>query len=56
MTPAYDIERVAAACEQLAQAIDAAARHTNPDWLSHRMAVVRTEANALKHVIEEHHE
>ena len=56
MTPAYDIERVAVACEQLLAAIDAAEDHTLPDWLAHRLTVVRMECAGLKNAMKEHHE
>ena len=56
MTPAYDIERVGIACEQLLAAIDAAEDHPLPDWLAHRLTVVRMECAGLKNAMKEHHE
>lgn len=56
MTAAYDIERVAVAAEQLLAAIDAADDHTLPDWLAHRLTVVRMECAGLRNAMKEHHE
>ena len=52
MTKAYDIALVAASCERLAATIDGAARHPLPDWMRHRMSVVRSEATGLAREIE----
>lgn len=54
MIAAYDIERVAVACEQMLVAIDAAEKHKLADWLSHRLTVVRSECRGLKDAIQEH--
>ena len=54
MIAAYDIERVAVACEQILVAIDAAEKHELADWLSHRLTVVRSECRGLKDAIKEH--
>lgn len=56
MTVACDIELVAAKCEQLSAAIAVALRHPQPDWMAHRMGVLRNEANGLKREIENHKE
>ena len=53
MTPAYDIERVAVAAEQLLVAIDAAEDHPLPDWLAHRLTVVRMECAGLRNAMKE---
>ena len=54
MTAAYDIARVATECERLVAAIDAALGHDLPDWMLHRLATLRCEANAVRREIENH--
>ena len=51
MTAAYDIARVATECQRLVAAIDDAAKHPLPDWLHHRLATLRTEAEGAKRQI-----
>ena len=52
MTAAYDRGLVAVECEQLALVANAAMRHELPDWLSHRLAHIRAEAQSLMVEIE----
>ena len=54
MTPAYDIERVATACDNLARAIAAALVHDLPDWMSHRLHTMYAEASALAAILRQH--
>ena len=54
MTPAYDIERVASACDALTRAIAAALVHDLPDWMSHRLHTVGGEASALATILRQH--
>ena len=54
MTAAYDIARVATECQRLVAAIDDAAKHPLPDWLYHRLATLRTEAEGVKREINNH--
>ena len=54
MTAEYDIALVAVECEKLAAAIDDAAKHPLPDWLHHRLATLRTEAEGAKREINNH--
>lgn len=56
MTPAYDIELVAVVCGQLVAAIDAATRHDLPDWMYHRLSVLRAEASGLVREMQNHKE
>ena len=54
MTAAYDIALVATECQRLVAAIDAALGHALPDWMSHRLGVLRCEAIAVRREIESH--
>ena len=54
MTPAYDIERVASACDALTRAIAAALVHDLPDWMSHRLHTMYAEASALVAILRQH--
>ena len=56
MTPAYDIELVAVSCQQLVAAIDAATQHDLPDWMYHRLSVLRAEASGLVREMQNHKE
>ena len=56
MTAAYDIEAVAVASDRLVAAIDAATAHALPDWMQHRMAVIRAEASGLVREMQNHKE
>ena len=56
MTYAYDIELVAVSCEQLVAAIDAATQHDLPDWMHHRLSVLRAEASSLVREMQNHKE
>ena len=53
MTAAYDIERVAAAAEQLLAAIDAAEEHKLPEPLAQRLTVVRAACRGLQDAMKE---
>lgn len=56
MVLSYDIERVLAACEGLRDAIVSALKHNDlPDWLRHRLSRLSCEAEAVEHVISNHH-
>lgn len=54
MTPAYDIERVAVVCDDLARALAAALVHDLPDWMSHRLHTMYAEASALAAILRQH--
>ena len=56
MTAAYDIEAVAVACNSLVAAIDAATAHALPDWMHHRLSVLRAEAAGLVREMQNHKE
>lgn len=48
MTLGYDLERLVVALEAVGSAADALYRHDLPDWLAHRLALIRSEAESLK--------
>jgi hypothetical protein len=48
VTLGYDLERMVVALERTAAAVDALYRHDLPDWLAHRLALIRSEAESLK--------
>ena len=56
MTYAYDIELVAVVCQQLVAAIDTATQHDLPDWMYHRLSVLRAEASGLVREMQDHKE
>ena len=56
MTAAYDMERVAVACERLAAACGAAMAYDLPDWMAHRFATIKAEADSLRREIKNHKE
>jgi len=48
VTLGYDLERLVVALESVGSAVDALYRHDLPDWLAHRLALIRSEAESLK--------
>ena len=44
----YDLERFVGALERVGEAIDALHAHSLPDWLSHRLELVRADCDSLK--------
>ena len=44
------------ALERTAAAVDALYRHDLPDWLAHRLALIRSEAESLKTEIKNHNQ
>ena len=56
MTLGYDMERLVVALERTAAAVDALYRHDLPDWLAHRLALIRSEAESLKTEIKNHNQ
>ena len=56
MTAGYDLEAVAVASDRLVAAIDAATQHDLPDWMRHRLSVLRAEAAGLVREMHNHKE
>ena len=54
MTLAYEIERLRVALEAVESAAATLARRDLPDWMQHRLAHIRAEAQSLKKMMEKH--
>lgn len=50
----YDIELVAERSKLLSEAILDASKHDLPDWLAHRLSVLKADADGVARVIDKH--
>lgn len=50
----YDIELVAERSKGLSEAISDASKHDLPDWLAHRLSVLKADADGVARVIDRH--
>lgn len=48
MTLGYDTERLVVALKSVGSAADALYRHDLPDWFTHRLALICSEAESLE--------
>lgn len=53
MTVAYELERLRVALEAVESAATELAKRELPDWLSHRIAHIRAEAQSMKACMDE---
>lgn len=50
----YDIELVAERSKGLSEAISDASKHDLPDWLAHRLSVLKADADGVARDIDKH--
>jgi hypothetical protein len=50
----YDIELVAGRSKGLSEAISDATKHALPDWLAHRISVLKADADGVARDIDKH--
>jgi hypothetical protein len=50
----YDIELVAERSKGLSEAISDATKHDLPDWIAHRLSVLKADADGVARDIEKH--
>lgn len=50
----YDIELVAERSKMLSEAISDASKHNLPDWMAHRLSVLKADADGVARDIDKH--